>query len=292
MQKKLPKMQKIQTPKLSNIDKEFSETVEALEDEKMKLPDCDIPTNENGESEEFELEAGIEYEGILHKTYVIREMNGKDEEILGQENNKHNSSKLINTLLARCIVRIGTLVKKDFKPKDWEDLIKKMYSGDQDMVLLKIRELSLGREIESTHNCPHCKAKITTYVCTDEFEILPFGGEREIHFELPRGYTDRKGNVFSTGVMRFPNGLDREILTPKAKKNVGVANTLMLTRLCKFDNGVPLSEEVVRNLTIRDREYLYKLMNDNAFGPKISVNIECPECGEEFEGNLNAVNFI
>lgn len=274
---------------------DFAEEVEALEEEKLELPRCDVKVNEKGESEEFKLLAGyIDEDGTMHDTFVIREMNGKDEEIINQGNTKLvNGAKVINTLLARCVVRIGSLYKKDFaSQKDWENIIKKLYIGDQDYILLKIRELSLGKEIECSHQCPYCKSQITTYVDTDEFEIIPFSGERTIYFELPRGYTDTKGKVYSSGTLRLANGVDREVLTPKAKKNIGVANTLMLARLVTFDNGMPTTEDVIRNLTVRDREYLFKLMNENAFGPKTVVEVECPECGEEFSGNLNAVNFI
>ena len=286
-------MPKLKRSGNTEVKSDFTNAVEEIQEENMQLPESSIPVNENGESDEFEMLAGyVDEDGVLHKTFVIREMNGKDEEAIKQTNNAQNGAKVINILLARCVVRIGTLVKKDFKPKEWENIIKKLYIGDQDFILLKIRELSLGKEIECQHTCPYCKASVTTYVDTDEFEILPFNGEREIPFELPRGYTDRRGNVFSTGVMRLPNGFDREVLTPKAKKNLAVATTLLLARLCKFDNGVPTTEEVMQNLKLRDREYLNKLLNEETFGPKTSVEIECPECGEEFTGSLSATNFI
>ena len=73
MPKKLPRKKSLDTTK-----DEFAEAVETLENESMELPKCDIAVNENGESEEFELLAGyLDDDGVLHKTFVIREMNAR-----------------------------------------------------------------------------------------------------------------------------------------------------------------------------------------------------------------------
>ena len=113
-----------------------------------------------------------------------------------------------------------------------------------------------------------------------------------IKFTLQRGYKDKKGVVHKEGTMRLPNGLDREILTPLAKKNLARANTVLLTRLCKFTDGMPVDEDVMSSLTVKDREYLNTLLGENNFGYVLSVEVECDQCGEIFEGNINAVNFL
>lgn len=261
--------------------------------EREEYPISRISVNEDGISDEFEMPAGyLDNDGVLHKTFTIREMTGRDEEAISKSDLRQNGAKLITVLLERCVMSIGTLVKKEVGEIKWKEIIKSLYVGDQDYIVLKIRELSMGGEIEVTHVCPNCKASMKTILDVSELEVEPFKGNRLIQFELPKGYRDKKGNVHTTGTMKLPTGYDREILTPMAKKNIAQASTVMLTRLCKFDDGLSVTEDVMRDLTIKDREYLQKLLQENTFGVNLEVDVTCVECGEEFKGNLNSINFI
>ena len=262
-------------------------------EEKAPVYHSSIEVNEDGESERFNLLAGyIDKEGNLHTTFTLREMTGRDEEAISKSDVKQNGAKLIAILLERCVLSIGTLTRKSVGGEEWKEIIKKLLVGDQDYMLIKLRELSMGGEIEVTHTCPYCKESLKTMLDVSELETVPFKGQREIPFSLPKGYRDRKGVLHRDGTLRLPTGQDREILTPLARKNVAQASTLMLTRLCKFEEGLPVTEDVMRDLTVRDREYLQKLLHENLFGINLEIDVTCTSCGEEFKGNLNATNFI
>lgn len=275
------------------LKRKSTEVLEEVEEVTTPIPESRISVNENGVSDEFEMLAGYEDEnGVVHKTFTIREMTGRDEEAISKSDLRQNGAKLITVLLERCVMSIGTLSKKEVGEIKWKEIVKSLYVGDQDYIVLKIRELSMGGEIEVTHVCPNCKASMKTILDVSELEVEPFKGYRLIQFELPKGYRDKKGVVHTTGTMRLPTGYDREILTPMAKKNIAQASTVMLTRLCKFDDGLSVTEDVMRDLTIRDREYLQKLLQENTFGVNLEVDVTCVDCGEEFKGNLNSINFI
>ena len=262
-------------------------------EEKAPVYNSRIEVNEDGETEQFELLAGYtDDEGVLHKTFSLREMTGRDEEAISKSDVKQNPSKLVSVLLERCVMSIGTLTRKSVGTEKWKDIIKSLYVGDQDFMLIKLRELSMGGEIEVTHTCPYCKESLKTILDVSELEVEPFKGERVIQFSLPKGYRDKKGVVHKDGTLRLPTGQDREILTPIARKNVAQASTLMLTRLCKFEDGLYVTEDVMRDLTVRDREYLQKVLQENLFGINLEIDVTCTSCGEEFKGNLNATNFI
>ena len=283
------------TPKLKKNVAESEELLDEVltPEEKAPVYHSTIEVNEDGETEKFELPAGyIDEEDTLHKTFTLREMTGRDEEAISKSDVKQNGAKLISTLLERCVTSIGHLTKKEVGTDKWRDIIKSLYVGDQDYMLIKLRELSMGGEIEVTHTCPECKESLKTILDVSELEVEPFKGQREIHFSLPKGYKDKKGVLHTDGVMRLPTGQDREILTPIAKKNVAQASTLMLTRLCTFEKGLYVTEDVIRDLTVRDREYLQKLLQENLFGVKLEIEVACTNCGADFIGNLNAVNFI
>lgn len=233
-------------------------------------------------------------EGTLHKDFELREMNGSDEEAISKPEIKSNGAKIGRTLLERCCLRIGTMYKNEVKPQEWREAIQSLAVGDQDIMLLKLREISLGDEIETQYECTDksCKAKITTIVSVDELEIIPYNGQELIDFELPKGLKDKDGNLITKGKLRLPNGLDREVLDGVIRKNQGLANTMMLTRCIVELEGAKVHDDFVRNLSIKDRNYLSDLIKENSFGVSTVVDVDCPNCGESFKASLNAVNFI
>ncbi len=248
------------------------------------------------ESPVFELERGYKDEtGVYHKTFELEEIGGAEEEAISKAEIKQNGAKVVRTLLTMCCTRIGSISREDVKKDKWTEIIQSLDVGDQDIMLLRLREITKGKEIEVEHRCPNaeCNQKLNTIVDTDELEIIPYNGEELIDFELPKGFVDKDGNVFTKGKLRRPTGLDREILDPIARKNIGRANTLMLTRCIVSVDGLKnITDQHVRNLKTRDREYLYKLLTDNQYGVTLTMDITCPHCAEEFKGNLNMVNFL
>lgn len=245
--------------------------------------------------ETFELIKGYtDKNGVTHKEFEIREMTGSDEEAISKTEIKSNGAKVLRTLIERCCMRIGTIEKSDIKNTEWREIIQSLSASDQDYILLKLREVSLGEEIESKYTCPNadCKEEILTTITVDELEIVPFNGIEEISFELPKGFKDKDGNILKKGKLRHPNGLDREVLDGVIKKNSGLAHTLMLSRCIIELEGVKVYDELVRSLSLKDRAYLLNLITENKFGIDLSVDVECPSCYETFKASLNAVNFI
>ena len=248
---------------------------------------------EVGEGEVFQLLAGyVDEHNVCHKEFEITEITGVEEEAISKPEIKQNGGKFVRTLIELCCIRIGTLTRKELGVFKWRELINKLSVADQDMILIKIRENSLGDELETQHTCPHCKNSMTTFVKTEELEITPFNGLREVEFELPKGYKDKDGNIHKKGKLRMPNGLDREILDPIARKNMGQANTLLLTRCIIELEGTPIYDDLVKSLSLKDRKYLFALMDENKYGVVLTTDVVCPNCGEEFKASLNVVNFI
>lgn len=276
-----------------SVSDELENVVDQIEQEEMRHLDLDTPPlDEEGVVRNVPLLAGyIDKEGVLHDTFSYREMTGRDEEAISKADIKSNGAKLINTLIERCVVEIGTLTKKS-EGANWGKIIRDMLGGDLDYMAFKIRELSKGKDIEFSHKCPSCGQKLITIVGTDEFEMKPFQGQREIEFDLIRGYKDRFNNIHKHGVIKLPTGLDREIITPSLKKNVSTATTLLLTRCMRFEE-VAVSQNQVNEMSIRDRDMLEKLLRDNAFGLDTSLdNIMCDNCGAEITLDLGQSNFL
>lgn len=231
--------------------------------------------------------------GVIHTEFEYREMNGTDEEAIAKPKVKSSGSMITRVLLERCIIRIGTIEKSSVKPSEWTDIIQSLAIGDQDFAMLKIREISLGEEFEVTHKCPTCKTKINSVFTLDELPLVPYNGLEEVEFELPRGYKDKDGKIHKTGVMRHATGLDREVLDKMVSQNPSMANTLLLARCIKSLGTAPITDDLLRNLSMKDRNYLFALIRDISFGYDVSdFEIECPNCERELNISFNQTDFL
>ena len=233
-------------------------------------------------------------EGNFHTDFSCREMNGNDEEAIGKPEIKSNGGKMLRVLIEGCCTRIGSIYKSDVSSSKWKETIQDLDVAEQDRIVLTIREISVGKELELNHTCPseECKQKLVTFMDTDEIEIVDHNGVELIEFELPRGVKTKGGEVLKIGHMRRPKGLDREILDPIARKNLGMANTMLITKCVVDLEGSRMTDQLAKDMVTKDREYLLKLMQENDYGYKLETELTCSSCGEQFKTTLNVVNFI
>ena len=278
--------------KKANNRNDLDKVVGQIEQENFRTLNEEVEIAEDGYVHVPMLAGYVDSDGNLHTTFTYREMNGKDEEAINKADVRQNGAKLINVLVERCVVQIGTLTKKECGAR-WGTIIRELLGGDLDYMAFKIRELSKGKEIEFKHKCPNCGTKLTTVVNTDEFELRPYMGQSVIDFTLFRGYKDGKGEVHKDGAIRLPNGFDREIVTPLFKKNASTAMTMMLTRLISFNDGALVTQNLVSEMSLRDREILEKIIKENTFGIEtVLENLICDSCGQDISGEVGQANFL
>ncbi len=279
--------------KANNSNNDFDKVVSQIENENVRSLNDEIEVSEDGYVHDVPMLAGyVDKDGVLHTTFTYREMNGKDEEAISKADVRQNGAKMVNVLVERCVVAIGTLTKKECGAR-WGTIVRELLGGDLDYMAFKIRELSKGKEVEFTHKCPNCGSKLTTIVSTDEFNIKPYMGQSVIDFTLARGYKDGKKEIHKEGVIRLPNGFDREIVTPLFKKNVSTAMTMMLTRLISFNDGALVTQNLVNEMTLRDRDILEKIIKENTFGVDTTLdNLTCSNCGQDISGEVGQSNFL
>ena len=271
---------------------ELEKVVSQIESENVRTLNDEVEVGEDGLVHDVPLLAGyVDKDGVLHTTFTYREMNGKDEEAISKADVRQNGAKMVNVLVERCVTQIGTLTKKECGAK-WGTVVRELLGGDLDYMAFKIRELSKGKEVEFIHKCPNCGTKLTTIVSTDEFQIKPYMGQSAIDFSLVRGYKDGRGELHKDGIIRLPNGFDREIVTPLFKKNPSTAMTMMLTRLIAFNDGALVTQNLVNEMTLRDREILEKIIKENTFGIDTSIEIVCSSCGQDISGEVGQSNFL
>ena len=264
----------------------FKDTVNEIEDSELRQLDLDTPNvAEDGYIHDEPMLYGYydEETGILHNTFTYREMDGRDEEAINKTEVKTNGAKLANVLVERCVTEIGEFKKSEMGTKNWGMLIRKLCGGDLDYMLLKIRELSKGSTVTFTHKCPNCGAKLITEVECSDFKKTKFSGDSVyIPFDLPRGYKDKNNIIHKKGTIRIADGFDRESITPLYAKNKAVATTKLFLRTMSLEDGTPVSEECIKRMSLRDRDYLEKLIEENSFGIGMEFeDLRCSNCNND-----------
>lgn len=281
--------------KKASATDELEKTLDTIDEEEMRHLDVNTPVvDDDGFVRNEHLLAGyLDNDGVLHDTFDYREMTGKDEEAISKAEVRANGAKLCNVLVERCVTRIGNLDKKEVGQFKWGQIVRDLLGGDLDYIVFKIRELSKGTEVEFTHKCPNCGQKLITVMNTDEFKVQPFKGLREVPFELIRGYKDNKGNVHKEGVLRLPNGYDREVITPMFRKNPSSAITTLITRCIKFNDGTIPNAQQVQDMSVRDRDILESIIKENVFGVDTTIEgLICDNCGQDITGELGQADFF
>ena len=264
----------------------FQDTINEIEDSELRQLDLDTPNvAEDGYIHDEPMLYGYydEETGILHNTFTYREMDGRDEEAINKTEVKTNGAKLANVLVERCVTEIGEFKKSEMGTKNWGMLIRKLCGGDLDYMMLKIRELSKGSTVTFTHKCPNCGAKLITEVECSDFKKTKFSGDSVyIPFDLPRGYKDKNNIIHKRGTIRIADGFDRESITPLYAKNKAVATTKLFLRTMSLEDGTPVSEECIKRMSLRDRDYLEKLIEENSFGIGMEFeDLRCSNCNND-----------
>ena len=110
--------------------------------------------------------------------------------------------------------------------------------------------------------------------------------QTEFEFTLPQGYAEDDGTLHREGVMRLATAAD-EILPlkdPRVRSNSSYLTVILLSRvLTKLGTLDDVTPHVVENLFVSDLAYLqdlYERVNERGVN---AVPTACPECGEEFE---------
>jgi hypothetical protein len=211
----------------------------------------------------FELPSGIEIE--------LKEMTGAEEELLTNQR-LIRSGDAINQVLRNCLVRLGE--KTEPTINDVLDLL----SGDRLFALVRLRQISLGDEVELELNCPNSACRMTNYLSVnlEELEVTPYTDQREFDFKLPGSKT----------AVRFDylDGHKEKRLASLREPNITSA---MLIRILDID-GKPPSKKILAEMSMRDRGALREEMARVDAGIDTTVEVECDGCGTRIRTRLEA----
>lgn len=211
----------------------------------------------------FELPSGTELE--------LREMTGTEEELLTNQR-LIRSGEAINQVLRNCFVRLGEKTDPDLAE------VMNLLSGDRLFALVRLRQISLGDEVELELSCPNSACHMTNFVTInlEDLKVTPYGEEREFSFKLSG----------SKKTVRFGylDGHKEKRLASLREPNISSA---MLIRILDIDGKAP-SKKSLAEMSMRDRNALRQEMSRVDAGIDTSVETECDGCGTKIRTRLEA----
>lgn len=198
-------------------------------------------------------------------------MTGLEEELLTNQR-LIRSGDAINQVLRNCILRLGE--KEEISAADVLDML----SGDRLFVLVKLRQISLGDEVELEITCPNtiCRAKSRVVIGLEELPVTSYGEAREFTFALPGS-----GKKVRFGYL---DGHKEKRLSQMQEPTISSA---MMIRLLDID-GIPPSKKALAEMSMRDRSALRQEMQRVDAGIETTLDLECESCGAQIRTRLEA----
>ena len=247
---------------------------------------------------EFTLPVGVQDDqGNRQRQVTLRKMTGREEAILADKRYQRNGGRLVSELLASCIVRMGGASQNGHTGS----MVSSMYSVDRNFLLLKLRSITFGPELEATYTCPHCNELIRTVEDLDQLPVKYIEDAQaadEISLELEDGYLDRDGQTHTALKMRLPSGADEEAIAPQMRNNPAEGKNCRPARCLRSLGDLPkqrleaIGSKIISELTLSDRRKIDRAMNQAAPGISLVRQIECVGCGQTFQASLDLSRFL
>jgi len=244
---------------------------------------------------DFELPVGyIDDDGRLHRNATLRKMTGREEAVLADRRLRKNGGKLVTELLSNCLLKLGDLESVT------RQVVSELTSPDRNYLLLELRKITFGQELEANYVCPACGETIQTLEDLDELSVrrLNGSGPPEIVVELEDGYEDKNGEFYTQMVFKLPTGADEEKTATIAKDNPSRGMNALLTRCLTALGEMPserrqaLGTKVMNELTMGDRARIERAFRQEMPGIDLTREIECDACGRQFRATMDLTSFF
>ena len=114
----------------------------------------------------FELPKGyVDDKGEVHREVTIREITGADQEAMLSQQLRNNPAKMLTALLSRVITKLGTIEGKQVDSR----VTASMYKSDRDFLIMKLKEIDSGPDMEIDVECPDCGRKFKAMLDISDF---------------------------------------------------------------------------------------------------------------------------
>jgi hypothetical protein len=182
----------------------------------------------------------------------LRPLSGRDEEWLARHRDSPSAIR-VTWLLNQCLVAL------DGVPVSSE-LVQRMLVGDREFLMLQLRRITLGDNVQAVVNCPTCGNKMDVDFRLDE---IPVHAQRQKQANFTLELSER------TVRFRLPTGGDQEAVV-----HLENAVEALVDRCVEDDGGTPLSSGECEALGVE--------MGQLAPQVDVELDLTCPECSHSF----------
>ena len=232
----------------------------------------------------FQLPGGyVDDDGQAHDQVNLSPLCGFAERMIAGRGHTP-SAVLVTALLSHCILRLGTIDDVS------EGMARRLLVGDRLFLLLKLREMTFGRNIQAVITCtwPDCRARVDIDFSTENIPVT--GSPQQSLRHRMRLSQEAGGN---TVTFRLPNGEDQEILAHLLDSDEAMAADSLLARCVQSIGPVrqPAMADIM-SLSATAKAEIEREMDRLA--PKIGFSMEavCPECGRTFTTSFDLQEFV
>jgi hypothetical protein len=245
---------------------------------------------------EYEIVLPIGYvdaTGHAHRMATIRKMCGHEEALF--YDSSLSAGRLVTELIKGCLLRI------DGVEAVTSEVVAELYSADRNYLIVELRRITLGNELQASYTCPTCGGNTATTEDLSRITVRRLGDYAQlesIQLELDDGYEDRSGKVHRELRLRLPRGSDEEFVSRMAGQDpLRVRDALVLRCIESFGTlrrealeayGV----KILRDLSMGDRRQIFTALDTEAPGVDFRRTIRCAHCAQDFHAVLEASGFF
>jgi T4 bacteriophage base plate protein len=197
-------------------------------------------------------------------TACLRPLSGREEEWLARHRSSPGAVR-VSWLLNSCLLVLGDRLAN-------RDLVRRLLVADRDYLVLQLRRLTFGDQVQAVVPCQKCSQKMDIDFQLNDVPV-------ECRPQRVSSYTIE----LSDRIIRFrlPTGGDQEAVLEANSDDM--ADELM--NRCVLDNGGEL-------LSAEEKETVVAEMEQRAPQVEPELDLSCPECQEHFLLSFDTTAFF
>ena len=226
------------------------------------------------------------------RAVALRKLTGNEEALLVEPRLRQNGGKLVTALLA-------SAARDPEGGRLSPATVRSLTSADRNFVLVELRRLTFGDELEARYQCPRCREATLVLEDLGSLDVRAADGDAdEVVVELADGYRDPDGDVHHELAFGLPTGADEEAAgaardaNPSRQRDVLLARCLLRVGDLEPHRVEALGPRVLAELSMPDRRLIQRTLDDAAPGPNLVRTVACAHCGDEFRAQLDMTRFF
>ena len=230
----------------------------------------------------FTLPGGyVDEQGVTHREVELAPVTGFEEELLDGVGPAARSAHAVTALLSSCVRRVGKLAPVTTA------LVRDLLINDREFLMLKLRELTLGKNLKAEIVCRELKCAQSMDIALNLDDLTPNAkpvDRRVFKFEM-----EEAGFAIE---FRLPTGADQEACAGFGVDSEAAVNRLLARIVLRVNENCSVDEQTIANLPPRVLRELERRIEE--LEPLSSIDLEavCVECGRSLVSHLDLTSFF